>query len=546
MAPPILTPHFRGTWRSEIITTSYVSPSVDGYQYVGINWGQVWDPVEGRFKYTYRDVARADYDGFATDRADVIRAVGGNDTIDSGGGNDTIDGGTGDDTILGGDGNDSIGGGAGNDSIDGGTGDNALYGGSGNDSIRGGAGNEVIVGGVGNDTVDGYAGADTIFGGAGNDTIHHFGDAIQVDPGGGDNSVWMDDYSGTYTEFGAAAGRTLIVMQYASSDPDLIELDLSALSADLFIVGYGRLPMVDDYEDPFGSGLAPGLYYDQMTHAIFGHYNTLETGSGDDTVYTMVGGRLETYTGDGNDTIYLAGAEENIVYAGAGNDVVDARGDARPTLDGGNRRDSDYSNMNVGMNDGDDLYLGSNRGDFFVYGHAGNDTIRGGSGDDFDFGGGDGNDLIFGGAGDDGGGLGSGGLRGDAGSDTLVGGAGSDTLCGGANPDVFRFDSVSDSPRGGGRDAIFGELGIAAFAGVGGAGGDVIDVSRIDADETRAGNQDFTFGGTGKGRLWAFEGPGGNTLIRGNVDNDAIIEFEILIEDGTVRASAYAAVDFIL
>lgn len=524
MATPIFVPHFQGTSQSETITTSSVSPSVDGYQYVPINWGPIWDPVTGTFRYGYRDVARADYDGFATNGADVIRAAGGNDTIESGGGNDTIDGG------------------AGNDSIDGGTGDNALYGGSGNDSIRGGAGNEVIVGGAGNDTVDGYAGADTIFGGAGNDTIHHFGDAIQVDPGGGDNSVWMDDYSGIYTEFGAAAGRTLIVMQYASSDPDLIDLDLSALSADLFFVGYGRLPMDEDYEDPFGSGLAPGLYYDQMTHAIFGHYNTLETGAGDDTVYTMVGGRLETYTGDGNDTIYLAGAKENIVYAGAGNDVVDARGDARPTLDGGNRRDSDYSNMNVGMNDGDDLYLGSNRGDLFVYGHAGNDTIRGGSGDDFDFGGGDGNDLIFGGAGDDG----ERGLRGDAGSDTLVGGAGADTLFGGANPDVFRFDSVSDSPRGGGRDVISNDPGILAFAGVGGAGGDVIDVSRIDADVTRGGNQDFTFGGTGKGRLWAFEGPGDTTLIRGNVDNDAVIEFEILIEDGAVRASAYAAVDFIL
>jgi hypothetical protein len=34
--------------------------------------------------------------------------------------------------------------------------------------------------------------------------------------------------------------------------------------------------------------------------------------------------------------------------------------------------------------------------------------------------------------------------------------------------------------------------------------------------------------------------------VRGNTDNDAAFEFELLIEDGAVLASAYAAADFVL
>ena len=157
-----------------------------------------------------------------------------------------------------------------------------------------------------------------------------------------------------------------------------------------------------------------------------------------------------------------------------------------------------------------------------------------------------GDDLIFGGTGNDGTESIDGGLRGGAGSDTLSGGAGADVLYGETGADTFRFDSVIHSRPGAGRDSIVGDPGTAAFARAGRSGGDVIDVSRIDADTTRGGEQDFTFGGTGRGRLWTEEGPGDSTLVRGNVDLDGTIEFEILIDDGVVRASAYTAGDFIL
>ena len=46
---------------------------------------------------------------------------------------------------------------------------------------------------------------------------------------------------------------------------------------------------------------------------------------------------------------------------------------------------------------------------------------------------------------------------------------------------------------------------MAAFEGAGVAGGDLIDVSEIDANTAQAGNQAFAFGGTGIGRLSVVE-----------------------------------------
>ncbi|MFO1142823.1 MAG: hypothetical protein U1E59_10600 [Amaricoccus sp.] len=39
---------------------------------------------------------------------------------------------------------------------------------------------------------------------------------------------------------------------------------------------------------------------------------------------------------------------------------------------------------------------------------------------------------------------------------------------------------------------------------------------------------------------------GTSTLIRGNTDGDTAVEFELAIQDGTLRASAYSAADFLL
>jgi len=57
-----------------------------------------------------------------TPRADIIHALGGNDTVNGVGGNDRIYGESGNDTLSGGAGNDTLSGGAGNDTLTGGSG----------------------------------------------------------------------------------------------------------------------------------------------------------------------------------------------------------------------------------------------------------------------------------------------------------------------------------------------------------------------------------------------------------------------------------------
>ncbi|MEB3265959.1 MAG: peroxidase family protein, partial [Cyanobacteriota bacterium] len=143
-----------------------------------------------------------------TDAANIIQALGGNDTVWGDGGNDTVDGGSGNDFLHGGDGNDVISdiggddfiwGDAGDDNINAGNGLDQVFGGIGNDSVAGGLGADVIDGGGGNDLIFGDNGAvdaatgnldptgdaDVVNGGDGNDTLYGGGgnDALSGDAG---------------------------------------------------------------------------------------------------------------------------------------------------------------------------------------------------------------------------------------------------------------------------------------------------------------------------------------------------------------------------
>ena len=134
-------------------------------------------------------------------------------------------------------------------------------------------------------------------------------------------------------------------------------------------------------------------------------------------------------------------------------------------------------------------------------------------------------------------------LDGGAGDDRLEGRAGCDALVGGRGDDVFVFASLGASPAGRG-DRIAGP-GV-AFEAAGLPGGDLIDLSAIDADATRPGNQAFAFGHPGGcGRLW-LEDVDGATLVRGNVDRSERAEFALLILDGPVGCGSYRAGDFVL
>ena len=136
-------------------------------------------------------------------------------------------------------------------------------------------------------------------------------------------------------------------------------------------------------------------------------------------------------------------------------------------------------------------------------------------------------------------------LRGLAGNDRLHGGAGRDVLIGGSGDDVFVFRASSDS-HSAGHDVVRGGDGGRAFEGAGGAGGDRVDLSAIDANALVAGDQAFVLGSAEAGGFVLIDMPSSNTLLRANTDGDARFEFELIVEDAGVRASQYGAADFVL
>jgi hypothetical protein len=122
------------------------------------------------------------------------------------------------------------------------------------------------------------------------------------------------------------------------------------------------------------------------------------------------------------------------------------------------------------------------------------------------------------------GGMGTDVLTGGAGNDLIYGGLRGDTLTGGAGNDVFRYQSVLESnsvERDGIQDFTLGDL---------------IDLSRIDADVLTAGNQAFNFIGSaafshtaGELRFQNFSNGGPIWLIQGDVDGDGVSDLEIVL-----------------
>jgi len=281
--------------------------------------------------------------------------------------------------------------------------------------------------------------------------------------------------------------------------------------------------------------------------------NAIEGGAGDD-ILSGGAGNDSIDGNDGNDTIY-GGPGNDDIRGGAGNDVIYGNsGDDTMGGDAGNDTyyvDSLSDFLFEFAGEGTDTVistvvhtLGDNFENLtlvgsFATGGAGNGLANRMTGSDF------GNTLIGLGGGDTL--LGAGGddfLRGGDGADRISGGAGLDVLMGGRGADVFDFDRAAHSV-GRSRDVLRAADGGGAFDGAGRAAGDRIDLAGIDANAAVAGDQAFVFGRSGAGGL-AVVDLDGRTLVRGNTDADAAFEFEFLIEDGGVRASAYAAADFIL
>jgi Ca2+-binding RTX toxin-like protein len=516
---------------------------------------------------------------FANGGADYIYGNGGNDTIYTGQGNDTAYGGVGDDifddyTAASFGGSDTFYGGAGNDTINGYTGYDKLYGDEGNDTLNGEGDGDVLDGGLG---------ADLMYGGTGSDE-YYADDA-------GDHIEEISGTSGGYDTVYAATSFTLgqfIEALYLNGRDNL-----NGTGNDL-----GNHIAGND-----GSNILLGLAGNDNLYGE-GGADTLEGGTGDDYLDGGAGGDSMS-GGVGNDSYYLDVATDQVIEAAAaGVDTVTVSFSWTLTAnlenlsiyyDAGavNATGNAANNSIEGNYEANTLYgavgndaLWGYGGDDSLYGGTGADTMRGDSGNDTyyvdntsdkvtesqsgTYGGvdivyasvtftlganveslrmvagsgavnGTGNSLnneIWGtSAGNT--------LRGLGGADTFRSGDGADVLIAGPGSDVFQFTSVIGSTPAA-RDVLRAGDGAVAFEKPGAMLGDRLDFLEIDADTTTAEVQDFIFGTShAKGHLWVVNS-GSNTLIRGNVDGDAAVELEIAIADGSVKAAAYTAADFLV
>lgn len=236
---------------------------------------------------------------------------------------------------------------------------------------------------------------------------------------------------------------------------------------------------------------------------------------------------------------------DNTMFGGPGDDRLDG-GAGNDSILGGTGNDTlsgNDGNDNLNGNDGADPINGTgNQLANTIFGNATANVLHGKGGDDSLLGG-DGADELFGDDGNDtlDGGGGADTLKGGLGDDRLTGGAGGDILWGGDGNDVLDYDAIGDS-KPGARDGIRG------FTGVGVAGGDVIDLSDIDA--VAGGDDDaFAFIGTagfsaaGQLRVRALNQ---NTVVEADVDGDAVADLVILVNDGAATPGAWTAADFIL
>ena len=454
----------------------------------------------------------------ATDVAEEINGLEGNDYIDAKGGDDTINGGDGNDAIIGGTGADTIDGGAGldtvlydssatgvtidllnntasggdaqgdtltniehvrgsnggddmltgdanNNNLFGFAGDDTLDGGEGNDFLSAGVGTDTLLGGIGNDVLVGGAGADVLNGGGGLDTAHY---------GSSAGGVTINLETGLISG-GDATGDTFISIERV----------------------YGSNTAADNLT---GNNLANLLFG-------FGGDDNLTGGGGND--YLNGGDGVDTILGgDGNDTV-VGGAGADVLNGGAGIDTANyststAGVTASLATGSGTGGDAagdsliDIERIYGSATGGDDLTGDNGNNLLFTYG--GDDTANGGGG----------NDLIRGGDGAD-------TLNGDAGNDTLEGGAGADILNGGAGTDVA---SYARSTTG-----VTVNLATGVNSGAEAVGDTYIDIERVDGSSTQADNltgdalDNLLFGLGGADTL---NGGDGNDFLNGGLLDDIL------------------------
>ncbi len=298
----------------------------------------------------------------------LIRGLGGNDTINvvagfgevyGDDGNDIINAGaTSDDRAYGGNGNDTINGQGGNDLLWGEAGNDLIQGGAGNDTLDGGDGDDELRGGVGDDVLHSGSGNDRLFGEDGNDVVHLQVGSKSVDGGLGADTAVVTGISTDYDLTSTAEGWRLVRRSRPTEFISLVNTET---------VQFDDRRVV--FDELIGT---PG---DDALNGTKAGRNVIRGLAGNDTI-KVTAGFGEIYAGDGNDVVHAGVWSDDTAYGGSGNDQLNGQW-------------------------GNDTLFGE-AGDDFINGGAGNDTLEGG----------DGNDRIYG----------------DYGNDTLRGGNGNDSL----------------------------------------------------------------------------------------------------------------------
>jgi Ca2+-binding RTX toxin-like protein len=509
----------------------------------------------------------------AGDGGNYVDGGDGANTITTGGGEDEILTGTGADTIVSGGGADRITVTGGADSADAGAGDDLLivdYSAALTDVTGGVTTGDVAAGysghiadlagatldfvgvermdvttGSGNDTITTGGADDRLRGGAGNDRFF-----LQL---GGDDAALGEDGNDIFL-FGAAMTSADSVTGGEGTDTIVLQGDYSAgLTLDDHVQGIENLSLLAGSNTSLGQ---PGS--NRFDYVI----TTSDSNFGAGVQARINGSALlagEDFTFDGSAEadakfVVYGGRGKDDLTGGAGNDIFFFAPDrfaAGDSVDGGGGYDGLFLRGNYTIDFTEAAYAGAlaNVENLTVSGAADERYARGGgtefdysitwdndllaAGSTFTVNGGtlgseeslsfngsdetDGSFRLFGGAGND-------VLTGGSGADVIFGGLRGDTLTGGAGNDVFRYNNVAES-NSTERD------GIQDFNA-----GDLIDLSRIDANTLVAGDQAFNFVGNA-----AFSGTAGELrfenislggpvwLVQGDTNGDGVSDFEVVL-----------------
>ncbi|MBN2816260.1 MAG: hypothetical protein JXQ67_06215 [Campylobacterales bacterium] len=367
--------------------------------------------------------------------ANILKGLGGSDTLYGEEGDDVVDGGDGADILYGGDDQDTLLGSYGDDTLFGGLGNDILDGGVGSDTISyEGATNAVSVrldtGLATGEGVDSILNVENVLGSDFNDTIRGDGETNTLSGGLGEDSIFGED--GDDTLLGGDGADTLsggrgVDRLYGEDDIGTLDsslLDMASYKdvtsgvginvdlrndnitqAKVLNDGYNTSDYLYDIENIQGSNYADLIIGDTGANYILGEdaNDTLQGGEGNDTLDSGAGD--DSLQGDlGNDTLLGGSGTDTAIYANASNaikvdlGVYDGAG-FNVSEDGEGTQDRLVGVENVIGTDisaESDTIIGDSANNIIV-GLDGDDTLKGGSGlDTLD--GGDGNDTLFGGA----------------------------------------------------------------------------------------------------------------------------------------------------